>query len=204
MIRINLMPPEEKKESGQKIAVKLPTNLMNLLLAIPIIVTIAVVIMIHMKMEADIKRLTEEHAQKEQKHAELQKKIAVVNELQAQQQKLRSRLDTIAKLNSKRDYWENVFIDVAERLPEEFISLLSFSDVSDDERTQINVDGLALSDLQVSEYIANLRLSDFVNDVTLGGTRPDKYKGRDARYYNLQIYLVTPADSTQAAGTPAS
>ena len=198
MIKINLMPLEEKKDGGSKISVQLPTNITNILLAIPIVITIAMVGFMYMKMENRKKALTEEHAQLEVTYKKLQEEIKIVKELEAKQALLTSRLETIRALNSNRDYWENVLIEFANRLPEEFISFNSCADQSDEESRAMMVDGMALSDQYISDYIRNLRESKYVRDVTLFGTRAAKFKGRDARSFSMMVLLTVPVDSTQA------
>ncbi len=195
MIKINLMPLEEKKDSGAKISVQLPTNITNILLAIPIIITIAIVGFMYMKMENRKEELTLEHATLEIEYKELQKEIQIVKDLEAKQALLTARLETIRSLNSNRDYWENVLIEFAQRLPEEFISFKSCSDQSDEENRAMLVDGVALDDQYVADYIRNLRQSSYVRDVTLYGTRKIEHFKRDARSFTMIVFLTTPADS---------
>lgn len=200
MIKINLMPPEEKKDTGKKISVQLPTNVTNILLAIPVIITLAVIGFVYMKMENRIAELEETKTRYEQEHRDLQKKIQIVNELQAKQEQLKSRLATIRQLNSNRGFWENVIVDLTNKLPEEFIAFTSFTDQSDEETKRLFLEGQALSDQLVSDYIQQLRQSEFVTDVVLNQTRSTKVMGRDAREFSMVIMLKAPAaDTTQVA-----
>ncbi|OQY29858.1 MAG: hypothetical protein B6244_02550 [Candidatus Cloacimonetes bacterium 4572_55] len=202
MIKINLMPPEEKKESGSKVAIQLPKNFTNVLLAIPIVVTLALVGFLHTEAINKIENLTETQHRLDKENKELQKQIEVVEELKSKQDQLKTRLEMITKLNTNRDFWEKVLVEVSEHLPEEFISIRSFSDASTPEAKRIRLGGSALTDQYISKYISKLRESPYVVDVTLGGTKATQYMGRDARTFNLTVDLKIPEDPTTKTNDP--
>lgn len=201
MIKINLIPPEEKKDTGQGIALKLPKNLMNVLYGIPVLIVIAIVVVFYMKIENKITQMENKKAEMEIRKKELEEKIKLVNELEKKQENLKARLGVIQGLNKNRDFWKNVFVDLTDKLPEEFISFDKFLDTSDSENKKLKLTGIALSDLQVSDYISRLRTSQYIKDVTLTGTRPAKFKGREVREFDMLIMLSVPSDTTKTADT---
>ncbi len=197
MIKINLMPPEEKKDSGPKVSLQLPANITNILLGIPPVIALVLAVGLYLHYEGVIKEKTAEQEKLDIEYKELQKKIAIVNELQAKQEKIKARLATINKLNANRDFWENVIVEFSNKLPGEFISFKSFFDQSDEERRMMRVDGVALSDQYVADYIESLKTSSLVTTVTLASTKAATYMGREARSFNILVFLKTPADTSK-------
>lgn len=181
MIKINLLPKEARKRVGfvQQIV------LMSLML----IVTFVGIGFYWSYLNGVIEQKNQEIADTEARLKELQKIIDEINKFEAQRLALEQKLAVIAKLEKEQKLPVHMLDEVYKTL-EEDLWLTSFTQQAD----ALSVNGSALSNPVVSDYMRNLQESKFFKNVELVVSQSRQVGTQTVRDFQLNMQLVAPPD----------
>lgn len=181
MIKINLLPKEARKRVGfvQQIV------LMSLML----VVTFVGIGFYWSYLDGVIEQKKQEIASTQARLQELQKIIDEINKFEAQRVALEQKLAVIAKLEKEQKLPVRMLDEVYKTL-EEDLWLTSFAQQTD----ALMVNGSALSNPVVSDYMRNLQESKFFKDVELVVSQSRLAGTQTVRDFQLKMQLVAPPD----------
>src|SRR5262245_1205428 len=194
MIRINLMPFEERGQKARRPqAARKSAGIGALLLPIAIIAGVLVLIVgTIVQQQAQIHLLTSEVAKVEQESQSLAPQIAMVERLAHERADLDLRLSLIDQLSRGR--FEQVrMLDELDRTVPEHMWLVSLVPAGGD---QLTIDGVTFSNLIIADLMIRLDRSPMFSNVTLASATHGIIDERDVVQFKLTMN-VTPADMAQ-------
>ncbi|GAK52825.1 fumbrial assembly [Candidatus Moduliflexus flocculans] len=189
MIKINLLPKEARKRVGfvQQIV------LMSLML----LVTFVGIGFYWSYLNGVIEQKNQEIANTQARLQELQKIIDEINKFEAQRVALEQKLAVIAKLEKEQKLPVRMLDEVYKTL-EDDLWLTSFTQQGD----ALAINGSALSNPVVSDYMRNLQASKFFKDVELVVSQSRLVGTQTIRDFQLKMALVAPPDLTANQAAP--
>jgi type IV pilus assembly protein PilN len=194
MIRVNLMPAEERNQKVRRARAggpKPPSG--GLLLPIAILAGVVVAITgIAVQQQAQIHMLAGEVARVEKESKALAPQIAMVDRLSRERADLDLRLSLIDRLSRGR--FESVrMMDELDRAVPDHMWLQS-AQLSGE--NQIDLDGVTFSNLIIADLMIRLDRSPMFANVALGSAGRGVMDERDVVQFKLTMN-VTPAESAQ-------
>lgn len=198
MIRINLLPEEEKRRKikrgppGLKIpSLKIPIVPQTIWMLVTIGVIIVILFGIYLSRRLEIRRLDREITRMENRLTKLRREADLVRNLEAKEKDLRSRLDIITRLNRNRFLRVKMLDDLCSRVPD-YIWLTSFEEVS----ANVKITGLAFSNLTVAKFIKELSESNYFSNPELVSLKKKTIEGQDLMEFSLTVGLkgVSPPE----------
>jgi len=189
MIRINLLPPEERPASRSfRIPTKSPALLaigLFLLVAAPIAVT-----SVHQSRTTTTLRDAVQEATAEQ--ARLKPQIDQIHRLNQQTRELNHRIGVVAKLDEASTYYVQVLDEMSQILPRH-IWLSRFEE--DDRRPGVAViEGFTFTNLYVADLMVRLSKLDYFTDVVLVDIEQEAVEGRDVLNFEIEVNLTYETD----------
>lgn len=180
MIRINLLPVRaaQKKE-------KLRSQIVIALCCLILVVFGCVAAYMHISMRLDDERA--QIAQKQQKIAQLKRQIGQVGRFKKLQQELRGKLEVLDKLKQGRT-GPAQYLDELNRIIPDKLWLDSFSESSG----KIVIEGTALNEKVVAEFMRNLNDSNFFADINLVQTVQKVSSGMKLQKFQLTFTVTLP------------
>jgi Tfp pilus assembly protein PilN len=194
MIRINLMPFEERSQKARRPqAARKGGGVGAMLLPIAIIAGVLVLIVgTIVQQQAQIHLLTSEVAKVEQESQSLAPQIAMVERLAHERADLDLRLSLIDQLSRGR--FEQVrMLDELDRTVPEHMWLVSLVPSGGD---QFSIDGVTFSNLIIADLMIRLDRSPMFSNVTLASATHGVMDERDVVQFKLTMN-VTPAEQAQ-------
>lgn len=194
MIRINLMPFEERSQKTRRPqAAKKGGGIGALLLPIAIIAGVMVLIVgTIVQQQAQIHLLTSEVAKVEQESQSLAPQIAMVERLAHERADLDLRLSLIDQLSRGR-FDQVRMLDELDRTVPDHMWLVSLVPSGGD---QFTVDGVTFSNLIIADLMIRLDRSPMFSNVALASATHGVIDERDVVQFKLTMN-VTPADMAQ-------
>lgn len=164
MIRINLLPHEARKAVRRASGGGAP--LFNRTKVIPVgVLSVmgSVCLVVFMLQSAREKSLEKDVAAARAEAEKYLKTIALIDEMVEKETELNRRLDIVRTLDQNRYRTVTVLDEMAKRVPS-YLWLTTVKEVSTD---RLAIDGLAFSNLVISDLMLNLEKSDVFQDVEL-------------------------------------
>jgi type IV pilus assembly protein PilN len=194
MIRINLMPAEERAQKVRRVrsgGSKPPSG--GLLLPIAILAGVVVLIAgMAVQQQAQVHMLASEVARVEQESKALAPQIAMVERLSRERADLDLRLSLIDRLSRGR--FESVkLMDELDRAVPDHMWLTSMQTAGEN---QVSLDGVTFSNLIIADLMIRLDRSPLFSDVALGNASRGIIDERDVVQFKLTMN-VTPAEQAQ-------
>jgi Tfp pilus assembly protein PilN len=194
MIRINLMPAEERAQKVRRVrsgGSKPPSG--GLLLPLAILAGVVVLIAgVAVQQQAQVHMLASEVARVESESKALQPQIAMVDRLSRERADLDLRLSLIDRLSRGR--FESVkFMDELDRAVPDHMWLSSAQTSGDG---QVTLDGVTFSNLIIADLMIRLDRSPMFSNVALGNATRGSMEDRDVVQFKLTMN-TTPAESAQ-------
>ena len=194
MIRINLMPAEERAQKVRRVrsgGSKAPSG--GLLLPLAILAGVVVLIAgIAVQQQAQVHMLASEVARVESESKALQPQIAMVDRLSRERADLDLRLSLIDRLSRGR--FESVkFMDELDRAVPDHMWLVSAQTSGDG---MVTLDGVTFSNLIIADLMIRLDRSPLFSNVALGSSTRSSMEERDVVQFKLTMNM-TPAESAQ-------
>lgn len=186
MIKINLLPKDARKRVGltQQIVI----------MAIMILATIFGIAFAWSTLDGMIAQRQEEIARTQQRLQELQKVIEEINKFEAQRQALEQKLAVIAKLEKEQKIPVHMLDELFLTL-EDDMWLTSFQQQNQD----LLVNGSALSNPVVSDYMRNLEESPYFGNIELVVSQSRQIGTQTVRDFQLKVTLTPPQETAAAA-----
>ena len=186
MIRINLLPPEEK-QARKSLAIKRPTGLLLPLLVLGVSVTVVVASVVH--QQTQLQSLGRDLRSVEQEITRLAPEVALVERLGKERAELDLRLSVIDQLSEKR--FDAVrLIDVLDRAVPDYLWLTAAIQTGPDE---MKVEGVTFSNLIIADYMTRLDRSAYFANVDLGVAERGLIDERDVVKFKLTMDLTPTA-----------
>ena len=187
MIRINLLPREEKAQRGPAIEFKAGEMLIPLgvLLASALVIA-GTVLSQHSKMSALQHSISEMDAESRA----LAPQIERVNRLAQERAELDLRLGIINKLEKGRTQSVRIMDELARCVPDHLWMTLAQQEAG----SQLNLEGVTYSNLVVSEFMSRLERSPMFAGVELGVAETGTMIDRDVVKFRITCQ-VTPDES---------
>jgi type IV pilus assembly protein PilN len=187
MIKINLLPV---KASRRQDAVKRELVFAGLgLVGLLGVCTVLFVI-----VGAQASELSAENAQLNKDIENLKAIVARVDEVDRLKQDLRTKLDVIAELKASKSGPVHMLDELSSATPEK----LQLHLVSEKSR-KLDIEGLAVSNEVISQFLSNLERSDWFRDVYLVGIDQVEQDGYKLKSFNVTARAVIPSSKAEAA-----
>lgn len=194
MIRINLLPEEEKKKTAKKLPkvkvpipsfrIRIPFRPTTFLVGFVVIVILIAFIVIWVRQNGEMRKLTKEIDQMNTILKSLQKEVNLVKDLENKQRDLQRRLDVIKGLSENRFLRVKILDDLASSLPE-YVWLTSF----EDKIPNFKIEGMSFSNLTVADFMNRLEDSEYLTDVDLTTLKKISFSGQDVMQFTLSVNL---------------
>jgi len=163
MIRINLLPSESRK-SARRAGIGVPVFNRTKVIPLGVLSAIGTVcLVVCMLQSAREKSLEKEVAVARAEAEKYMKTIALIDEMVEKETELNRRLDIVHTLDKNRYRTVTVLDEMAKRVPS-YLWLTTVKEVSAD---RLAIDGLAFSNLVISDLMLNLEKSNVFQDVEL-------------------------------------
>jgi type IV pilus assembly protein PilN len=184
MIRINLLPREEKAQRKAPISFKAG----ELLIPVAVVAAALLVMMgTALSQNARISSLQKSIAQIDAESRALAPQIERVNRLAQERAELDLRLGIIAKLEKGRTQSVQVMDELARCVPDH----MWLTSAQQDASTSLSIEGVTMSNLVVSDFMSRLERSPMFAGVELGVAERGKVTARDVVKFRLTCQ-VTP------------
>lgn len=170
MIRINLLPfrAARKKEN-----IKRQMSIFALLVALVLILTAYSYLQLNIK----VGNLKNEEGRIQIELVKLEETIKEIGRLEKQIKEIRAKLTVIKRLEENKAGPVHLLEEVSAAVPKDKLWLKSFQE----NKGILKLEGTAMDNETVAEFMTNLESSDYINTVDLGSTRMrtlPKYKLR--------------------------
>jgi len=184
MIRINLLPREEKAQRRAPVSFKAGE------LLIPVAVVVAALLVMlgtSLSQGARVTSLQKSIDQVDAESRALAPQIERVNRLAQERAELDLRLGIIAKLEKGRTLSVEMLDELARCVPDH----MWLTQAAQDAGTSVSLEGVTMSNLVVSDFMSRLERSPMFAGVTLGVAERGKVANRDVVKFKLTCE-VTP------------
>lgn len=199
MIRINLLPEEERGKRVRRGAprlrmpsLKIPMVPQTIWIVSVIGVLVVIFLGIYVSRRVAIGRLNRDITRMEKRLTKLRREAELVKSLETKTKELQNRLGIINKLNRDRFLRVKMLDDLCARVPD-YIWLTSFDEVS----SQIKITGLTFSNLTVAKLIEELSESDYFSEPDLVSLRKKTIAGQDLMEFSLTVGMKEVSPPTQ-------
>jgi type IV pilus assembly protein PilN len=166
MIKINLVAeaPVAAAKKPKKAEVSLGSRQGEVILLVTLMLFLAVTAGLWYKLESERKRLAQEQQEKKRERDSLQQYIDRAEELEKQREKLRRKIDVINQLKQNQRGPVRIMDEISRALPDlVWLTKLNLKG------TSVRIEGMAMDENAVANYISNLDASPFFQEPSLGG-----------------------------------
>jgi type IV pilus assembly protein PilN len=195
MIRINLLPQEERV---QKRRMALPGVAAVAPLAL-VAVFVAAVIGITVMERSKIASLNRDIARAEEEARRLKPQIDKVNELTRRREELNTRLGIIQDLDKGRFHSVRLMDEVAADIP----AYLWLTALKDQGGAKVSIEGVTFSNLVVADLMMRLDRSDIFQNIDLVVTQKGLIDSREVTQFTVTADVV-PGATTRPADAPVA
>lgn len=198
MIRINLLKPERKEArevpttagSEFKVKKKFPYGLLILLVGMSAIV----ILYFYQKNEISKEQTLLDAAIQEKKSLEYVD--AKLRELEEQRNNLKRKIDLINDLKSQQAKAVIIMDELSKKIPDwVWLTDVSFT------ANRINLRGRSISNNLLADYIYNIKLSPYFNNVNLISSTLRQSGNNQYFEFSLTVDFILPSDSEQASNS---
>jgi Tfp pilus assembly protein PilN len=191
MIRINLLAREDRRTVRRGGPVLDKTKIVPLA-ALSVSLTVCLVVL--MLQSAREKSLEREVAVARAESEKYMKTIALIDEMVRKENELNRRLDIVQTLDKNRYRTVTVLDEMAKRVPS-YLWLTTVKEVSTD---RLAIDGLAFSNLVISDLMSNLEKSDVFQNVELSVARRKEVEEQTVVGFTLTTGVNGPVASKKS------
>ena len=184
MIRINLLPREEKTQ--RRVAIEFKAGEMVIPLAV-LIASVLVIAGTALSQHSRITSLQNSISEMDAQSRALAPQIERVNRLAQERAELDLRLGIINKLEKGRTQSVRIMDELARCVPDHLWMTLAQQDAG----SQLNLEGVTYSNLVVSEFMSRLERSPLFANVELGVAETGQIIDRDVVKFRITCQ-VTP------------
>lgn len=192
MIRINLLPAEEKV-SRPTISVKRPTGVLLPLVILAASVTLVVAAVVH--QQAQVQSLLGDLQTVEEEIERLAPEVALVERLAKERSELDLRMSVIDQLSGRRFHSVRL-VDELDRAIPEYLWLTNANQLGP---TEMTFEGVTFSNLIVADFMTRLDRSPYFANVELRVAERGVIEERPVTQFQMSANL-TPTARPQPAG----
>ncbi|MCI5207333.1 MAG: pilus assembly protein PilN [Candidatus Electrothrix sp. ATG2] len=188
MIRINLLPVRQMKQRTQAIR-------QLALSGVVIIGTLVVLLLGAGFLSAKVSGLEKKIADLTAQKKELQKTLDLINELEKKKELVEQQITIVHDLQKKSQLTVRILDDVARTTPHERMWLADLTQGAG----SLKLNGMALDNRTIANYLEKLKESPYISNVTLGSTSLSKYEGRNLKKFSLSSSVTLPGTDNEAS-----
>jgi type IV pilus assembly protein PilN len=180
VIRINLMPREERAKKRKMPTVKLPP----LGAAVPLVILGVVgtsIGFVHALQQRELKRLDTEIAALRAESESYKPQLEKIRQITQKRQDVTARLDIIANLDQERYFRVKLMDEVARSVPEN----LWLSKVAELPDKQFAIEGVTFSNFIVARFMQDLEATGHWQNVELSVAQQGKIDGYDVVQFSM-------------------
>lgn len=182
MIRINLLPPEDRVKKRE---FRLP-EMSTVYMVASITVFVATILVVGFMQKH--KSISLEHkidvAQEEQKR--LAPQLAKIKQITKEREEVNRRLNLITSLDKYRYFRVKLLNDVSFKLPKN----CWLTDISELSPNMFSVDGIAFSNYTIADIMSNLEVSSVFSSVDLRFAKQGEIKERKVMQFGLSANTI--------------
>ncbi|CAK8712987.1 hypothetical protein GCAAIG_02310 [Candidatus Electronema halotolerans] len=187
MLRINLLPVRKIK---QQFLAKRQLKFFG----IAVLALLTVLALYGWILVSTVSSLTAENARLEARKKELAKIIKEIEELEKSKEQIKNQTETIKKLAKTSALTAHLLDAVAKLTPNDRMWLTTL----DQSGNTMKINGMALDNQTVAEYMNKLEESPYISDVTLTNSSLRSYSGRNLKSFSLSC-TVSMEDKEEKA-----
>jgi type IV pilus assembly protein PilN len=188
MIRINLLPVRQMKQKAQALK-------QLFVIGVVIVVTFVILLLgtgfLFAKVSGLEKRIEKLTAEKK----EMQKVLDMIDKHAKAKELVEQQIKIVDELKKKSQLTVRILDEVAQKTPNERMWLTSLTQNS----TLLKLDGMALDNRTIANYLEGLKKSHYFSDVTLASSALSKYGGRNLKRFSLSCSVVLPGTDDEAS-----
>nr|WP_320010964.1 PilN domain-containing protein [uncultured Desulfobulbus sp.] len=174
MIHINLLPIREiKRRARAKSQI-----ILSLVSFLGILVLLALVAWYQGTIIAE---LNNQHTNLQNEKKKYQKIVNQIKQIDKEKDLLSKRIDVIKQLKQDSSLTVHVLDEVASLTPTRRIWLKSLNQ----SLSNLSVNGMALDDQTIAQYMDDLEASSYIKNVHLANTKMDRYADRDLKSFSI-------------------
>ena len=180
MIRINLMPREERARRRSMPAIKLP----NVGAFVPVVVLGVVagsMVLVTTMQSREIARLDTEIAALNRESESYKPQLEQIRQITQKRQEVSNRLDIIARLDQERYFRVQLMDEAARAVPEN----LWLTKVQEQPNGQFTIEGVTFSNFIVARFMQQLESEPHWKNVELGIAEEGQIEGYDVVKFTL-------------------
>ncbi len=187
MIRINLLPAEEKT-TRRSIQIKRPTGL--LLPLVVLFLGVSAVVATVVQQQAQVQSLLKDLKACEEEISQLAPEVALVERLAKERSELDLRLSIIDQLSHMRFHAVRL-VDELDRAVPDYLWLTGALQTGP---TSMNVEGVTFSNLIVADFMTRLDRSPYFANVNMAIAERGSISERDVTQFQLSMDLTPTAE----------
>ena len=188
MIRINLLPVRQMKQKTQAIRQLIGSGVVLVATLVLLLLGVGFFSVKVGGLEQDVKNLTA-------KKKELQKTLDLIVELEKKKELVQNQIKIVHDLQKKSQLTVRVMDEVARITPHERMWLTKFTQGD----AGLKLDGMALDNRTIANYLEKLKESPYINEVTLESSVLQKYGGRNLKKFTLTCSVALPGTDDEAS-----
>ncbi|MBN2287998.1 MAG: PilN domain-containing protein [Candidatus Glassbacteria bacterium] len=215
MLKINLLPPEQRKKlkkvkPARKRAFAMPRLTLALKFDPWVVVPAGAAVLLVLMIAGSFFWLGYQEkkikARRDTNRVELNRLNQVVlkvNRLQQQTDQLKDRMNIILKVDRNRFLWPRVLDEINGALPQ-YTWLESVSETSPFPRLVLRLEGTAMSNLSVSRFMRNLEFASLLTNVRLVSSVERRQGSYDTQYFTIECACALNEAPDSTAGATAA
>ena len=185
MVRINLLPVREiKRRARAKRQITLFALAMVSLLAL-----LGIIGFLQVSKEKQLQQeLTKIHLEKQR----YDKVLKQIKQLEEDKKLIEKKIDIIHRLKKESSLTVHILDEIANRTPTKRMWLTSLTQ----EGTTLTLQGIALDNRTIANYMENLKKSPYIQEVSLSNSSLTQYAGRNLKSFSLTCTIGVPEETT--------
>lgn len=182
MIRINLLPPEDRIEKRE---FKLP-EMSNVYPVVGIVLFIAVIVVTAVMQHHSVGELKGKIEVAREESKKLAPQLKRIKKITKEREEVNKRLTLITTLDRNRYFRVKLLNDVSFKLPVN----CWLTDISEVTKTNFNIDGIAFDNYKIADFMSDLKSSTLFSNVDLKIAEKGKVEDREVMKFRLSADVV--------------
>ncbi|MCI5130204.1 MAG: pilus assembly protein PilN [Candidatus Electrothrix sp. EH2] len=188
MIRINLLPVRQMKQKTQAIR---QLVLSGVVLVATLVILVLGTGFLSVQVSGLEKRVDNLKATKKR----LQKTLDLIVDLEKKKALVETQIGIVDDLKKKSQLTVRLLDEIAGITPHERMWLTKFTQSA----AQLKLDGMALDNRTIANYLDALKNSAYITEVTLDSSVLKKYGGRNLKQFSLVCSVTLPGTDDEAS-----
>ncbi|MCI5127215.1 MAG: pilus assembly protein PilN [Candidatus Electrothrix sp. AUS3] len=189
MIRINLLPVRQMKKKTQALR-------LLFLSGVAIVATLVVLLLATGFLSTRVSGLEKSIKDLTARRAKLEETLKLIKELENQKKLVEQQTAVVNKLKKKSQLTVRILNNIAVLTPHERMWLTVLSQ----DPNSLKLDGMALDNRTIANYLEELKESPYLDNVTLKSTTLRKYGGRNLQQFSLTCSIKKLPEAGDEAG----